>query len=169
MRLSPVIVTESDLNALEDRLKRAPGTLFAILDSCDEPRVPPKVAELGGRAVSLYSGSGEEDYWAIAPYLLQLDSITLRWIVDQLWETPWGVLLAASKPLSDLRRHFRRFLLVKSPDGNQYVFRFYDPRLLRCFLDACTPAERDDFFGPVESFYVKGENSEVDAIMPNIP
>ena len=32
-------------------------------------------------------------------------------------------------------------------------FRFYDPRILRAFLPACTSDELRSFFGPVQRFY----------------
>ena len=127
--------------------------LYAVLDACDAPEVPAKCAGLGEeRAVSLYRGSAEEMYWAIAPYLAIVDEVLLDWIVAELWEEPWGIFAVSDTDLETLQRHFRRFLVVQSPDGEQWYFRYYDPRVLPTFLGACTQTEIDEIFGPVEAF-----------------
>ena len=36
-------------------------------------------------------------------------------------------------PVDELRRHLRRFLLVKDESGRQLYFRYYDPRVLRLY------------------------------------
>src|SRR5262249_7471285 len=44
--------------------------------------------------------------------------------------------------------------------GNELYFRFYDPRVLRTFLPACTGAETKRFFGPVGIYLMETENGE---------
>ncbi|MCB9926125.1 MAG: DUF4123 domain-containing protein [Planctomycetaceae bacterium] len=151
---SPVQITESTTDELHDLLRNRPGTLFAILDACDEPRVPVKVKELGERAASLYSGWAKENYWAIAPYLVEVDEALLDWIVENLWDDPWGIFVIAETELADLRKHFRRFLMVEDPDGEPLYFRFYDPRVLLNFVEVGVPGEFDEFFGTVKSLVI---------------
>ena len=147
--------SQSYVDVLRERIRREPGTLFAILDACDEPRVPEKVEELGPkRAVSLYRGWAEGDYWAIAPYLVEVDEPLLDWILENLWSDPWGIFAAAPVDLAALRKHFRRFLKVRGPEGNELYFRFYDPRVLPLFLSTCNPQEIDQFLGPILAFWV---------------
>jgi len=135
----------------------ASGMLFAILDACDEPAVPQKISELGDvRAVSLYRGGAEEDYSAIAPYLVQVDSALLDWIVAALWEHPWGIFAVSPANLETLRTHFRKFLIVQMPDTEKFYFRYYDPRVLKSFLPTCSEAELAEFLGPVQA-YAGGE------------
>jgi hypothetical protein len=132
------------------------GELFAIVDSCDEPSVPPKVQALGPeKAVSLYRGGAEEQYSTVAPYLFQVDQPTFEWIATDLWNSPWGIFVRAPASLESLRQHFRQFLTVKSTDAKPYLFRFYDPRILPPFLEKCTPGELAGFFGPVTGFGAK--------------
>jgi Domain of unknown function (DUF4123) len=131
----------------------AGGQLYAIVDSCDEWSVHEKVEELGPeRAVSLYRGSAEEEYATIAPYLIHVEPESFDWITGPLWGPAWGVFSQADAPLEALRTHFRHYLKVKAPDGEQYLFRFYDPRVLPPFLESCSDAELHGFFGPVEAF-----------------
>lgn len=133
----------------------AAGRLYAVIDACDTPAVPAKAAELGEeRAVSLYRGSAEEMYWAIAPYLFAVDGALLDWIVAELWTEPWGIFAVADADLEAVRRHFRRFLLVQSPEGEQWYFRFYDPRVLSAYLLGCSAAELKSFYAMVVSFMV---------------
>ncbi|MCC2670097.1 MAG: hypothetical protein K0Q72_2568 [Armatimonadetes bacterium] len=137
--------------ALTDQARR--GRLYAILDACDQPLVPEKVWELGEeRAVSLYRDEAELEFWDIAPYLVRVDLELLDWVYEHLWREPWGIFVTSGAGLPVLRTHFRHFLLVKDPDGDEMYFRFYDPRVLPAYLDSCTAEERGVFFGPVEAF-----------------
>ena len=156
-----ISANESGLDGVRERLAREPTTLFAILDACDEPRIPAKVLELGDRAESLYRGRAEEEHWAIAPYLVQVDEPLLDWIVEALSGTPWGILAFAATDLDSLRKHFRRFLKVEGPDGQKLYFRFYDPRVLPTFLNSCGPEEAIRFFGPVDTYLVFNDDSQL--------
>jgi hypothetical protein len=119
--------------------------------------------ELGeDRAVSLYSGSAEEDYWSFAPYLAKCDNDLIDWIVQNLWHDPWGLFVVAEGPLDSLRKHFRRFLLVDDPDGEEMYFRYYDPRVLRKFLPTCSSRELGLLFGEIDAF-VSGDEAGTDA------
>ncbi len=130
------------------------GRLFAILDATDTPAVPIRARVLGDRAVSLYRGRPEQEWFAIAPYLVAVDAATLDWIASDLWTAPWGIFVLASATLEELRLHFRRFLVVDAPTGEQWYFRFYDPRVLVKFLPTCTKEQRTEFLGPVRAFGV---------------
>ena len=135
------------------RQDAARGSLYAVLDACDEPRVPRKVRELGpARAVSLYRGPAEEDLSAIAPYLVQVGNAELDWIAGSLWTAAWGIFALSQAGLEPLRTHFRKFLLVDAPDGDRWYFRFYDPRVLARFLPTCDAPQLADFLGPVAAY-----------------
>lgn len=138
------------------------GRLYAVIDACDTPAVPAKAMEVGEeRAVSLYRGSAEEMYWAIAPYLFAINGELLDWIVAELWTEPWGIFAVADEDLEAVRRHFRRFLLVLSPEGEQWYFRFYDPRVLPTFLESADPFQTDDLFGILRGFGVQGDAGQI--------
>lgn len=46
--------------------------LYALLDACGEGRILTKIAGLDDRAVSLYRGKAERDFFAIAALILLL-------------------------------------------------------------------------------------------------
>jgi hypothetical protein len=144
--------------------------LFAILDACDEPAVPPKVAEIGPeKAVSLYRGRAEQEQWAVAPYLAKVDSELLGWITQILWKKPWGVFAVAECDLTSLRKHFRRFLTVADPEGELMYFRYYDPRILAVFLPTCTREELMTFMGPLKAYVVGDPQSQGVQFFLNVP
>lgn len=150
-----VSLTDRLITVLQLRQWCEAGQVFAVIDACGAPSVPPRMNELGEhRAVSLYRGRAEEELWGIAPYLVQLDPGTLDWLAETLWATPWGIFALADRELEEVRTHFRRFLVVESPGGEDWYFRFYDPRVLPRFLDASTEAERSDLFGPLRALGV---------------
>jgi hypothetical protein len=128
------------------------GRLYALFDACGVPAIPEKIRDLKERAVSLYRGQAAEDYWAIAPYLVEVDDSLLEWITKTLVGVPWGILVVSDGHLHELWRHFRKFLMVRLPHGDEAYFRFYDPRVLPPFLEACNAKERAAFFGPVHSY-----------------
>ena len=129
------------------------GYLYGIVDAASVPLAPKKVMELGeARAVSLYRGSAEEEYWDVAPYLMRVDPALLDWIVSISSKEGWGILVAAKVALEALRKHFRHFLRVKEPGGETWLFRFYDPRVLGPFLPSCSGQELRAFFGPTRAF-----------------
>jgi len=142
--------TLDELNGMAER-----GYVYAILDACDAPAVPEKARSLGqGRAASLYNGTAQEDYWAIAPYLCKADPALIEWIRKSLWKEPWGILAVSVSDFESLRAHFRKFLIVESPEGEHWYFRFYDPRVLPVFLESANEDELKEFFGPVRAYAV---------------
>jgi len=151
--MSPeVLSTPASLEQFS-RLSRS-GSLYAVLDACKQPEVLQKCNRLGPRSVSLYRGSAEKDYAHIAPYLVVLDSELIEWIAERIWDRPWGIFVYCDSGHEALRTHLRHFLTVRLPDRSEVFFRFYDPRVLRTFLDSSTPSELETFFGPVRAYAV---------------
>lgn len=145
----------------------ARGELFALLDACDEPAVPERYRK-APNARSLYQGKSDENYWHMAPYLALVSPADVKFILDDLWKSPWGCFVVSAAGLQSLYDHFRRFLQVKGTDGNTYMFRFYDPRVLRAFLNSSSPQEVAQFFGPVSLFGVGAPDGSknVDMLRP---
>jgi hypothetical protein len=74
------------------------------------------------------------------------------------WGKSWGIYLTSPAAMPDLRRHLQRFLTVKDGYGRNYIYRFYDPRVLRAALPTVSPQERARFFGPVGRMVVEDQN-----------
>jgi hypothetical protein len=133
--------------------------LLAILDAARDPLVLAWLIQSDHQYQSLYEGPKGEALAAVAPYLVELplDSPFLPSLVEKGWGHSWGVYLTCDRAFSDVRRHLRRFLMVKTDEGKEVYFRFYDPRVLRVFLPTCLPDQAEDFFGVIDSFYLEGE------------
>jgi hypothetical protein len=125
---------------------------------------PPAAGMLEGGAQyeSLFEGWSKAQLALFAPYLVSLPpwSKLLEKLVTKGWGKSWGVYLTSHVAFAEIRHHFRHFLMVNMPDGNQVYFRFYDPRVLRIYLPTCTPEEIAYFFGPVSRFAIENEEPE---------
>ena len=132
--------------------------LFALLDAARSPQVLEALRPSEEQYRSLYEGPQGEELADFAPYLVALPpgSPLRETLVREGWGRSWGVYLTCPLPFAEVRKHFRKFLLVKSQeDGRTLYFRFYDPRVLRLFLPTCNPFETGEFFGPVTEFLME--------------
>src|ERR1039457_2587105 len=85
---------------------------------------------------SLYRGKSEESLASVAPYIFQFKKGEgfEKWYFENGWGNSWGVLVYSGEDMKSLHKHFRNFLMVKTEEGEELYFRFYDPRVLRIFL-----------------------------------
>lgn len=142
---------------------RAPWSVFAILDAARNPAIYPAVKAAGLPYTCLYSGKLPEVLAQAAPYLVKLekDSDFTKRLLQEGWGDHWGIFALANATLEEVRRHFKRLLKVKDPQGKTLIFRFYDPRVLRVVLPTCEAGELATMFGPVRMFVQAGERGEV--------
>lgn len=133
---------------------------YAVLDGAAVPDVLDHLVSDTPPNVCLYRGELEPDMAEVAPYLVQLEAESpfLEWLLREGWGKSWGVFVQTTVPLEDLRRHFRRSLIVHDPEGEPMYFRYYDPRVLRIFLPTCNAEELRSMFGPVSRFLVEAED-----------
>jgi hypothetical protein len=131
------------------------GFLYAILDATDTPAIPIKTKELGNeKAISLFADSPQQDYWRYAPYLVKVDSELLKWIEQTLWTAPWGVFVVSNSDLATLSAQLRKLLRVRAKSGEEYIFRYYDPRVLGDYLGKCSVDDSANFFNQVRAYAV---------------
>lgn len=111
---------------------------------------------------SLYLESQLPEIAEHGPYIVQLpkNSPLLPLLIVEGWGQSWGVFVASTASFADVRRHFRHFLLVRHPDGDSILFRFFDPRVLRSFLPACTSGEITLFFAGIEAILCEAERGK---------
>lgn len=148
--------TTPDPRAVIDFLASRPGNLLAVIDAARSPIIYPLLQQCAGEHGSLLTLEGQPgDLKAYAPYVARLlsPSPLLEQLVLQGWNDHWCVYLSTALELEPLRIQLKKFLLVKLDDGREVFFRFYDPRVLRTFLPACTPHEAKRFFGEIGGFY----------------
>ncbi|GFO57535.1 hypothetical protein GMSM_45420 [Geomonas sp. Red276] len=143
-----------DLPAFFNRL-RLP--LYAVVDSARDRRLLPLLEDSGCEFRILYSDGLASLMDGRGPYIVALSQggDFLRRLVAEAWGKSWGIFLTSSADLAAVRRHLRRLLSVRLPDGRPALFRFYDPRILRDYLPTCYEMELGKFFGPLHAIYLE--------------
>ncbi|WP_375769193.1 DUF4123 domain-containing protein [Archangium gephyra] len=165
----PPVLVAHKARALEVlRAQQAP--LYAIVDAARDARILELLHESVEDCHSLYEGPQGVALAEVAPYLVSLpqkDSWLLEALVQEGWGAHWGIFLTSSAPVLQVRRHFRKFLMVEAEgvEGRLY-FRYYDPRVLSAFLPSSPPGPRKEFFGELEGFIFSGSNGEVIVELP---
>ena len=135
-------------------------TNFCILDAARVGREMEEAFTLNPNHDCLYTGEAKTDLGGVAPWLFRLDvdpSGFQSWFTEKGWGDSWGILIATDASFEACREHFRKFLEVRTPDGEECYFRFYDPRVLRAFLPSCDPQQIIEFFGPVDYFITEND------------
>jgi hypothetical protein len=135
---------------------------YAILDAARIFGEIDTAQELQTNFLSLYMGKNEEYLSSVAPYLFSYHTKSEfgNWLFQKGWGNSWGVFVVTGLEIEDLRKHFRKFLMVKTEEGKELYFRFYDPRVLRIFLPTCDEQQLIDFFGSISSFILESEDGE---------
>jgi len=136
--------------------------LYAILDAARDRYALALLLQSQTQYQSLYEGPQGESLSDVAPYLVHLpkDSALLSILVQEGWGKSWGVYLKCCAEFQEVRRHLRHFLEVCQPDGEQVYFRFYDPRVLRVYLNNLGAAEAGPFLGPIHCYLMEDQKSD---------
>ena len=146
--------------------------IYGILDGASSPEVYHTILNAKADFRCLYRGELSEDLQLCAPYLVHFKKptpIVLK-LIKMMFETNSGIIARIEKgtDIDVARRHFRRYLLVQTPEKKTVYFRYYDPRVLRVYLPTCNEEELRFIFGlHVERFVVStGDEFGVRAFDP---
>ncbi len=147
------------LEVLRTQAARAP--LYAVLDAARDERILVLLRESVEPHRSLYEGEEGEPFEDVAPYIVgpfAPDSRLLERLCVEGWSKRWGIYCTSREPVREVRRHFRRFLMVEVEDTRERVyFRFYDPDVLRGFAEVWTPMQRGQMLAMVGELLVEDE------------
>lgn len=161
VRSLPLPGTDPKTNLLQV-LTSSATPLLAILDAARDARILPVLRHYNEQCQSLYELQSAQALAAVAPYLVSLppQSPLLHFLTQQTWGLAWGVYLNSTLPFEEVRKHLRRFLVVRTEQGEELLFRFYDPRVLRVYLPTCSAQEAGEFLGALKCYMVEGEVPE---------
>ena len=83
----------------------------------------------------------------VAPHLVpvSIDSKYLELWSEQLGSSA-GILLLSKEEPEKVHKHLRKNFEAIDEDGNDYFFRYFDPRVLRAYLPTCFDYEAKIFF-----------------------
>jgi hypothetical protein len=139
------------LDAAEDaletlRAEAAKEPLHAIVDAARDDRILELLREHVEPHRSLYEGAEGETLDEVAPYLvgpMQAGSALLEKLVMEGWGRRWGIWCTSREPFREVRRHWRRFLMVELHETRERVyFRFVDPGVLVPFMAVASDDQR---------------------------
>jgi hypothetical protein len=133
--------------------------IYALLDGARDPRIYRLANAPRIQSFCLFGRRIDPALARAAPWIVYLGrrSPVTTELLREGWGKSWGVFVASRGILHDLRRHFRRLLMVKTEDARTLLFRFYDPRVLRVYLPTCRAEELRQVFGPVDRFDVEDD------------
>lgn len=115
------------------------------------------------RIESLFQGEFAEITKDIAPYLVEVipypddssESELMGLFSDEgamtrfNWHEELGIFIHSRYDFDTVLRHLRHFPVMKDKNGKWFFFRFYDPKVLRNYLEviATSPEKLNKFFG----------------------
>lgn len=145
------------------RAEAAKEKLYAVLDAARDDRILQLLHQNIEEHRSLYDGVEGETMADVAPYLagpMKEDSRLLEALVLEGWGKRWGIYCTSESVLKEVRRHFRRFLMVEEEEtGERLYFRFYDPAVLGAFLPTCSRHQHREFCGEIDSLWAEGDSA----------
>ena len=148
----------------EQLFGQAGMSVYAVLDAASIPGLASMVEGLKHQHCCLFSGSLAGGVAEAAPYLVHLapDDVLTNMAFNNGWGNAWGIYALIPKQVEflEVRKHFRMFLMVRSPEGEPIYFRYYDPRVFRVYLPTCTAEEGTSVFGPVQSYFMESEEGD---------
>jgi hypothetical protein len=137
--------------------------MFVIIDAA-RSFVPVAIAKLlVANVANLFAGKKGDDLSDVAPHLCECDigGNVAELLVVPYGKGEFGILIESDASWADIQRHLRQFLMVRRQANIRPVyFRYYDPRVLRAFLPACSEPELSTFFGSIKEFHCQSEDPE---------
>lgn len=121
---------------------------YAVIDGAACPELRFKIYDWEPQSVCLWSGALEPDMQEVAPYmvLLDRDSTFTEWLITQGWDNHWNIFVTSELDFKAFRKQIRKLLLVKSSEGQNMVFRFYDPRVMEMFKTVWSEEQKKEIF-----------------------
>lgn len=133
------------------------GTLAALIDHSLAPTIALLDAWPGGRPGAfnlLYHLSGAEE--RVSPILVELPASlegrrqAIAYLLKQCNGHPMFSILASPLTFTQLAAHLAHFTqILLPPDGQEYLLRFADTRIVPTLVQALAPMQRRQMFGPI--------------------
>jgi pSer/pThr/pTyr-binding forkhead associated (FHA) protein len=151
---APAPADETMLARLLGSIRReARWKLYAIVDGAQAFELAFAARLMGHELYTLFSGELAESAAHVGPCLVAIGepSALLQQWVEKMGSNA-GVLFESTAEVDRLCAHLRTIFVATDEEGQEYFFRFYDPRVLRAFLPTCRLDELREFFGPIDSW-----------------
>ncbi len=161
-----VKISGADLHAFIESQRESGENLYGVVDAARDKALAFEGAlRYGWELQWLFSEDTHQQMKDVAPYLVAItfessypypESDYLDLWAERLG-TSAGVLLLTIADPPALREHLHSIFVVADEAGDEYFFRYYDPRVLRNFLGTSTPEQEAGLFGPVVRIVMEAE------------
>ena len=123
---------------------------YAVVDLASAPQIYSHISPLlRSTAETLFVRKMPFRLLRNGPWLLKLSGSPQleEAIIEVGAESHWGCFVHASIDIVSMRQTLRRFNLVQLPDAEtEFLFRYWDPRVMRLFLEVATKEQRRRLF-----------------------
>jgi hypothetical protein len=128
------------------RAEAVMAPLYAVVNAMRSARIMVLLRENVETHRSLYEGMEADTRSEKAPYVvgpLKEDSRLLERLVMEGWGQGWGIFCTSREPFAEVRRHWRRFLMIGIASTTERVFfRFYDPLIFDAVWPLLSPVQQ---------------------------
>ncbi len=145
-----------DIDTLHSQLFNSGYNVYSVIDGANAPVLLGKLAKYEPKHTCLFRGELSIEMAEVAPYMVKLepDHDFTNWLLEYAMESPCCIFAQTDKDFLALRKHFRSFLRVESPEGETLHFRYYDPRVLSVYLPSCEEEENAVLYADVIKQYL---------------
>ena len=156
------------LHAIIERERISAERVYAVVDAARDPHLARAAFEqFDLDRFSLFPGNTSRTLATVAPFLIPVPFEAKYPFRTSCFLDEWaehlggsaGILLTSSVDVRDVWEHLRGVFLASDEKGNEFYFRFYDPRVLRQFVPSLTGAEAKQFFGPVRRVFAEADGA----------
>lgn len=140
---------------------RPVGGLYLVIDGAQNLSLAWQAKLAGIAPASLFIGESASHLAQVAPYFLPFphdNEFLTAWYAAR--GTHSAILFDSPASPEQLFVHLRNVFIAQDESGQEYFFRYYDPRVLRVYLPTCSPRELKTFFGPIHQFIVETESAD---------
>ena len=160
------MLDNQNIDKIKANLFSVESNIYAVIDGAACPELRFKIYDWEPQSVCLWSGALEPDIQEVAPYMVLLDreSTFTDWLISQGWNNNWNIFIQSTLDFKAFKKQIRKLLRVKSPEGKNMVFRFYDPRVLDVFLASIESTQKEEFFQGISNIYYQKSATDFCAI-----
>jgi hypothetical protein len=123
---------------------------YAVIDLASATEIRPLIARLRPSAAEpLFARTFAQELLDVGPWVVRLSKApeVESMLANMSFDIPWGYYVHTTVDIISLRQSLRRFNLARIPDSSKAVlFRYWDPRVMRVFLDVASREQRKRLF-----------------------
>lgn len=133
---------------------------YAVIDGAQSVSLAYQAKSMGYSVYTLFTGESAQDFdlASVGPCVIYLQKplpFLENW-VNSIGENS-GILLQTDAEMDVIYAHLRNIFIAQDEKGQDYFFRYYDPRVFNSFLPTCTDIESGEFFGVVKQWIVEND------------